>query len=339
MKRFSIVFVFELFALATPGNSTFALPSPLIGTWMIVNTTQTGCKDTKSNSVNPCRTSETTKCWVITFTADGKYSFENAPGATAPETGTYSIEGNILSTTSSAGIKSTTTFTIVGDLFTIAIPEPSTGCTLSFIFSKQVSGASNVSATHSDISSVKIGGQVWMSRNLDVGTFANGDPIPQAKTTNDWKTASDKQTPAWCFFDYDPSNEVKYGRLYNWYAVNDPRGLAPKGWHVPSETEWNTLTEQSGGADKAGVALKNTSGWDDNGNGNNSSGFAGLPGGGLSTGNIGSFFGIRQTANWWTSTEFNDIYAWPRILQKNNNGVLRAVGKKNYGFSVRCVKD
>jgi len=323
------------------GEASFAFFSPIVGTWTIINTTQTGCKDPKSNSANPCKNSATTKCWVIKFTEDGKYSFENAPGATAPETGTYSVTGNILSTTTSAGQKATTTFTIANALFTFTIPEPTTGCTISFIFSKQSAEQINAPSTQSDILSVKIGSQIWMSKDLDVDTFANGDPIPQAKSTEEWKNALDKQTPAWCYFDYDPSNGIKYGKLYNWYTVNDPRGLAPKGWHVPSDIEWNTLGEQVGGLDKAAVALKSTSGWDDNGNGTNSSGFSGLPGGGLQTtvGNTISFFGIRHTANWWTSTAFNDVLAWTRILQKNDDALLRAVGKKNFGIPVRCVKD
>jgi uncharacterized protein (TIGR02145 family) len=341
MKKLNKVSGILLVLLFIHGETSFAFLSPIVGTWTIINTTQTGCKDPKSNSANPCKNSETTKCWVIKFTADSKYTFENAPGATAPETGTYSIKGNIISTTSSTGVKGTTAFTITGDLFTMTVLEPSTGCTISFIFSKQSSGQINVATTQTEVSSVKIGSQTWMSKDLDVSAFANGDPIPQAKTTEEWKNALDKQTPAWCYFDYDPANGAKYGKLYNWYSVNDPRGLAPNGWHVPSDVEWNVLAEQVGGVDKAGVTLKNASGWDDNGNGTNSSGFAGLPGGGLqtSTGNVISFFGIRQTGNWWTSTGFNDVYAWTRILQRNNDALLRAVGKKNFGISVRCLKD
>jgi|GEM_PF-1676607 len=341
MKKLNKVSVVVLVLLFIHGEASFAFFSPIVGTWTIINTTQTGCKDPKSNSANPCKNSGATKCWVIKFTADSKYTFENAPGAAVPQTGTYSIEGNIISTTSSSGEKSSTTFAIVGDLFTMTVLEPSTGCTISFIFSKQSSGQINASTTQSDVSSVKIGSQIWMSKDLDVSSFTNGDPIPQAKSTEEWKNALDKQTPAWCYFDYDPSNGIKYGKLYNWYAVNDPRGLAPKGWHVSSDNEWNTLAEQVGGVDKAAVALKSTSGWDNNGNGTNSSGFAGLPGGGLqtSTGNAISFYGIHQTGNWWTSTAFNDVLAWTRILQKNDNALLRAVGKKNFGIPVRCVKD
>jgi uncharacterized protein (TIGR02145 family) len=84
---------------------------------------------------------------------------------------------------------------------------------------------------------VTIGNQVWMTKNLHVSTFRNGDPIPQAKTDAEWKLASENSQPAWCYYENDLSNGEKYGILYNWYAVNDPRGLAPEGFHIPSSSE------------------------------------------------------------------------------------------------------
>ena len=89
---------------------------------------------------------------------------------------------------------------------------------------------------------VTIGTQVWMTKNLDVSTFRNGDPIPEVKTQEEWEEAGKNKQPAWCYYDNDPKNGEKYGKLYNWYAVNDPRGLAPTGWHVPTDAEWRTLT-------------------------------------------------------------------------------------------------
>lgn len=83
-----------------------------------------------------------------------------------------------------------------------------------------------------------IGNQIWMAANLDVATFRNGDPIPEAKTNEEWIDAANAKRPAWCYYDNDPVNGKKYGRMYNWYAVNDPRGLAPAGWHIPSLEEW-----------------------------------------------------------------------------------------------------
>lgn len=74
---------------------------------------------------------------------------------------------------------------------------------------------------------VTIGTQVWRTKNLDVATFRNGDSIPQAKTNEEWEKAAENQQPAWCYYNNDPANGAKYGKLYNWYAVNDSRGLAP----------------------------------------------------------------------------------------------------------------
>ena len=114
---------------------------------------------------------------------------------------------------------------------------------------------------------VTIGTQVWMTKNLDVATFRNGDPIPQAKTSDEeWdKAYVDAEQPAWCYFDNLPRNGEKYGKLYNWYAVNDPRGLAPEGWHVPSDAEWTQLTDYLGGREKAGAKMKSENGWSDGG--------------------------------------------------------------------------
>ena len=84
----------------------------------------------------------------------------------------------------------------------------------------------------------KIGMQTWATKNLDVSSFRNGDAIPEAKTREDWIKAGEEGKPAWCYYEYDPTNGQKYGKLYNWYAVNDPKGLAPNGWHVSSSLEW-----------------------------------------------------------------------------------------------------
>jgi uncharacterized protein (TIGR02145 family) len=126
---------------------------------------------------------------------------------------------------------------------------------------------------------VTIGKQVWMAKNLNVEVFRNGDSIPEVKTNEEWEKAWKKGKPAWCYYDNNPANGTKYGKLYNWFAVNDPRGLAPKDWHIPSDSEWTVLTDFLGGEDVAGKKMKSTSGWQNNGKGNNKSGFSCLPGG------------------------------------------------------------
>jgi uncharacterized protein (TIGR02145 family) len=147
---------------------------------------------------------------------------------------------------------------------------------------------------------VKIGTQIWMSKNLEVTTFKNGDSIPQAKSEADWVYAKEYQKPVWCYYAFDENNGRKYGKLYNWYAVSDSRGLAPKGYHVPSDAEWTTLEDFLGGQDEAGEKLKSTTGWYAD-NGDNSSGFNGIPGGFCFV--DGGFFSIGASGLWWSSSE------------------------------------
>lgn len=88
---------------------------------------------------------------------------------------------------------------------------------------------------------VQIGNQVWMSSNLDVSTFRNGDPIPEAKTKEEWNTACEKQLPAYCYYNYDKEKGQVFGKIYNYYAISDYRGLAPSGFRIPSSRDWETL--------------------------------------------------------------------------------------------------
>jgi uncharacterized protein (TIGR02145 family) len=103
---------------------------------------------------------------------------------------------------------------------------------------------------------VQIGTQVWMTKNLDLSTFRNGDPIPEAKTEEEWTKAGENHQPAWCYYDKDVTNGAKYGKLYNWYAVNDARGLAPVGYHIPTDDEWMDLEDFLG--PDAGDKMKST---------------------------------------------------------------------------------
>ena len=184
---------------------------------------------------------------------------------------------------------------------------------------------------------VKIGNQVWMKENLGVDYFLNGDPIPQAKTDEEWKKAGENKQPAWCYYENDLTNGAKYGKLYNWYAVNDSRGLAPKGWHVPTDNEWKTLTNYLGGIDVAGSKMKSTRSWIKNLNGSNESGFSALMGGHRC--DYGTFYHIRNAGYWWSSTEYDASNFWLRILFYNKGKVYRNYYDKAYGISVRCLKD
>lgn len=111
------------------------------------------------------------------------------------------------------------------------------------------------------IKQVRIGGQTCMAQNANVERFRNGDFIQEAKTNQEWMKAFDNRQPAWCYYNNDPSQGTKHGKLYNWYAVNDPRGLAPLGWHVPDNNEWSFLIEYLGGDYVAGTKMKNIDGW------------------------------------------------------------------------------
>lgn len=179
--------------------------------------------------------------------------------------------------------------------------------------------------------------QIWASTNLDVSTFRNGDLVPEAITNEEWEKAGVKHSPVWCYYDNDPANNAKYGKLYNWYAVNDPRGLAPAGWHIPSDSEWTKFIRTLGGKDIAGKKMKNNYGWNDNGNGDNSSGFAGLPGGFRAYN--GTYLNSGDFGYWWCFTEHNSFNSWFRILYCSYNFVYRDFFFKGYGMSVRCLKD
>jgi len=197
--------------------------------------------------------------------------------------------------------------------------------------------AASVFALQSIAQTVTIGTQVWMTKNLDVSTFRNGDPIPQAKTDEEWVKAGDNKQPAWCYYENDPANGAKYGKLYNWYAVSDSRGLAPVGYHVPSDAEWEKLVDYLGGEGKAGDKMKSKQGWAEDGNGTNSSGFSGLPGG--ARGSNGTFFNFGKDGYWWSCTGSNTYDAWLCLLSCSNGNVLRYYSNKEKGFSVRCLRD
>ena len=185
--------------------------------------------------------------------------------------------------------------------------------------------------------SVKIGNQIWMTENLNVDRFQNGDIIPEAKTAEEWEAAGNAKRPAWCYYDNDPKNGDKYGKLYNWYSVNDKRGLAPAGWHVPSDEEWTILSIFLGGEDITGKKMKSTSGWNDNGNGTNSSGFSGLPGG--IRGYDRNFYYVGYFGYWWSTSEDADTNAWGWRLYGGKYWLGRSSNYESCGFSVRCIKD
>lgn len=184
---------------------------------------------------------------------------------------------------------------------------------------------------------VKIGNQVWMAENLNVSHFRNGDPITENKTRHEWIDLVFGEKPAWCYYNYDSENGKKYGKLYTWFAVIDSRGLAPEGWHIPSEVEWKQLIDFLGGDLIAGFKMKSTTGWnveelDDKTIVTNESGFSGLPGG-RNTSTV--FDEIGYNGYYWSSTD-GTCYN----LNSGGGKVTRTGDVDNHiGFSVRCVRN
>lgn len=182
-----------------------------------------------------------------------------------------------------------------------------------------------------------IGEQVWMAQNLNVATFRNGDPIPEVQTADEWLKAGENRQPAWCYYNNDPANGEKFGKLYNWFAVVDPRGLAPDGWRVPTDDDWHAVAKAAGGLQNAGLKLKSKQWWRANGNGTDEFGFAALPAGGR--GEITGFTAQGAVAVFWSSTPESNTFARYRVLHASRNGIFPETDFKLSGFSVRCLKE
>ena len=251
---------------------------------------------------------------------------------------------------------------------------------------------------------IKIGAQTWTTKNLDVSKFRNGEAIPLAKTNAEWELAGDNKQPA--YYENKGENGTTYGKLYNWFAVNDPRGLAPSGYHIPTDAEFTILTDYLGGDSIAGAKMKSTSGWNSfdgtkpcnvckdwtdgyregkdackacanwtedyrggntcklckdtkivnaakhnclscknsktlpakiSGNGTNTSGFEGLPGGARNFNR--DFNNIGAEGAWWSSSEADTDFAIYSGLFKSVGKVSRHSTLKHLGFYVRCLMD
>jgi uncharacterized protein (TIGR02145 family) len=178
---------------------------------------------------------------------------------------------------------------------------------------------------------VQIGDQCWMAENLRTAKYRDGTAIPNVDGNSRWGGLT---TGAWAHYDNQATNETKYGKLYNWYAVDDRRNVCPAGWHVPSDAKWTALTNHLG-AD-SGFKMKSTSGWSSNGNGSNTSGFNGLPGGRLFDGTFGN---VGRHGIFWSSSESGSDFAWLRNLGTGDRDLYSSTNGKSHGFSVRCLRD
>jgi len=183
---------------------------------------------------------------------------------------------------------------------------------------------------------IQIGNQCWMAENLKVTHYSNGDAIPNVTNTNTWINLV---IGSYCVYDNDTTYIDEYGILYNWYTVDDPRRLAPEGWHVPTDEDWNTLVNYIGGSTEGGK-LKETGyeHWNPPNTGaTNESGYTALPAGGRFW--VGNFISIGEVGCFWSTAETSSGNAWYRVLYYNNKYVNRNNCLKYYGFSIRCVRD
>jgi uncharacterized protein (TIGR02145 family) len=189
------------------------------------------------------------------------------------------------------------------------------------------------------IPGVKIGNQEWMVMNLSVSRFRNGDIVPEAKTPDEWIKAGKDKKPAWCYYENSAENGKKYGKLYNWYAATDKRGIAPQGWHVPSSGEWSAIVKTLGRIDMAGRRLKDTVDWKVKDRADNKSGFSALPGG--IRAKDGKFSGLGNIAQYWsTSAQIGGgpgVYTL-KLLGTTVEAAFTQLEKEN-GLSIRCLKD
>jgi uncharacterized protein (TIGR02145 family) len=211
---------------------------------------------------------------------------------------------------------------------------------------------------------INIGNQIWMNSNLNVDHFRNGDIIPQAKNGDDWDKALYKQQPVWCYYRYNTQNGIRFGKIYNIYALEDNRGLAPKGWHIPSKSEWRELffvqifhptyvESHSIPSEK----FKSRTGWSSysncsrcdliDGNGTNETGFNVLPGG------CYNYYGfkISEGTGFWSVTaepkSCGNEHLKPGHLRSKyvvlvttiNGGINESCGNINDGYYIRCIKD
>lgn len=193
-----------------------------------------------------------------------------------------------------------------------------------------------------EIGEIQFGNQIWMDRHLSVKTFRNGDSIPEARSKEEWEKAGREKNPAWCYYENDTSIGKEYGVMYNWYAVNDPRGLAPYGWHVPTNEDWITLENYLGISD-AGSKMKCDSAQFQNGDTDNNNRFCSLLGGYRSI--EGDFIGLGEFTYLTGVTEDklpeskDKFFIWGRGLHVANSTVMRCGLEKEFGLYVRCLRD
>jgi len=182
---------------------------------------------------------------------------------------------------------------------------------------------------------------LWMVENFSGTTYKNGDSIPQATNGTEWVDATTNQTGAWCYYNFDPSNEPIYGKLYNWYVIGDSRGIGPSGYIVPSEVDWDTLESCLGGNSIAGGKMKTTGTTEDNtglwnspnAGATNESGFSGKPSGVMTDGGVANL--LNERGSFWTNTDIGGGSAMVMNLNNGRTDVYHGPDSKGKGYSIR----
>lgn len=187
-----------------------------------------------------------------------------------------------------------------------------------------------------------VGRQYWSNRNLDVSTFRNGDAIPQAKSLEELKKFGEEQKPAWCYFFFDEKYAEAYGKYYNWFAVTDPRGLAPTGWRIPSKEDFDILVNTLGGEKTASVKLKAKTGWKKNefrgfSPGTDEYKFHLLPGGKMVYHYLP--LDVAETAYLWTTTPYYNSTTASWAFLDNGESLFKTDMGRVDALSVRIIKD
>ncbi len=188
---------------------------------------------------------------------------------------------------------------------------------------------------------IKIDNDVWMSENLNESRFSNGELIQEAKTKEEWEKAGEERRPVWCYYNYDEKND-DYGKLYNWYAVNSIHGLAPAGWHIPTDAEWTKLIDFLGKDNNAAIKMKSIEAWETKNMGSNESGFEALPSGYCIFN--GECSELGRFATWWTVTGITgqETARYISLFRREDpvkwTVFVSQINMKS-GFSVRCKKN
>jgi uncharacterized protein (TIGR02145 family) len=185
---------------------------------------------------------------------------------------------------------------------------------------------------------VQIGSQFWTKKNLAVESFQDGTPITECSSSEQWAELASTNTPAWCYYNFDPSNEEEYGKLYNYYVISSSKQISPLGFRVPSLGEYNELASAFGGNSLAGRKLKNTTNWNtirrQSGNGDNQSGFTGNPSGYVKEN--GEFWDFGWSSNYWTS-DSGSIDATSVRLYWSNTNVVSIPANMDMGLAIRLI--